>query len=55
MDERISARRSGPVNILRIHTNQRWNISKGSKDQIGASIFSHDKASNTVEKSHQFS
>ena len=42
--------------ILRLHTNQRRNISKRSKDQTGESTLSHGKAGNTVEKqSHQFS
>ena len=38
MDEWKSARRSGPVQMLRIHTNQRRkkNINKGSKDQTGS-------------------
>ena len=49
-DERTNTRRSGPVQILRLHTNQRWNISKRSKDQTGASTLSHDKAGNIVEK-----
>ena len=51
IDEWKTAGRSGPVQILRIHTNQRWNINKGSKDQTGTSTVSHDKTkSNTLGK-----
>ena len=32
--------------MLGIHTNKRWKINKGSKDQTDASTLSHDKASN---------
>ena len=41
---------------LGIHTNQVWNIIKGSKDQTGASTLGHDKASITMEQQqrHQF-
>lgn len=49
-DEWTNARRGGPVQILRIHTNQRWNISERSEDQTGASTRSHDKAVGAVEK-----
>ena len=42
------AGRSGPVQIFRILTNQRWHINKGSKDQTGAGTLSHDKDSNTM-------
>ena len=31
MDERKSVRRSGPVPILEIHTNQGWSIVTGSR------------------------
>ena len=31
-------------------TNERRNISKGSKDQTGAGILNHEKSSNTMEK-----
>ena len=56
MDELKTPGSSGSVQILRIHSNQRWNTSKGSKTQTGASTLNHDKASSTVEKqSHQFS
>ena len=44
MDEWKNARRSGPVQIPRIHTNHRCNINKGSKGQTGAGSLSHDKA-----------
>ena len=47
--------RSGPVQIPRIHTNQRENITKGSEDQNGASTLSHDKTNNAMNKSHQLS
>ena len=51
-----NAGRSGPTEILMIHTNNRRNFNKGSKDQTGASILSHEKASDTTDKqSHQFS
>ena len=43
-----SARRSGPVQILELHTNQGWNISK--EVHIRLVQLSHDKASNTMEK-----
>ena len=50
MDEWKNDGRSGRVIIPRIHTNQTRNISKGSKDHIGASILGHDKATNTMEQ-----
>ena len=43
-----NAGRSGPVEIPRIHTNQRRNINKESKDQTGASTLGHGKASKTM-------
>ena len=56
MDEWKSVWTSGPAQILRIYTNQEWDIIKGSKDETGASTLIHDKASSIVEKqSHQFS
>ena len=44
MDKWKSARRSESVQIVGIHTNQGWNILKGSKVQTGTSTVSHDKA-----------
>ena len=56
MDEWKSARRSGPVQILRAHKNTGWNTIKRRKGQTGTSTLSDHKASNTVEKqSHHFS
>ena len=49
MDEWENAGRSRPVQIPSVHTNQRRNINKGSKDRTGASTLSHDKASNTMK------
>ena len=47
---------SGPVQILMIHTNERWNINKGSKGQACTGTLNHDKASDTMDKqTHQFS
>ena len=40
---------NGPIQKLLIHTNQRQNTNKGSKDLTGASTLIHDKASNTME------
>ena len=38
------------------HTNQGWNVIKGSNDETGTGTPSHDKASSTVKKeSDQFS
>ena len=57
MDEWKNAGRSGPVQIPRIHTNQRRNINKGSKGQTGATTLTDDEASDiaTMEKQrHQF-
>ena len=55
-DERTNARRSGPVQILRLYIKQIRDISKRGKCQTGASARSHDKAGNSVEKqSNQFS
>ena len=48
MDEQKNAGRSGQAQIPGIHTNERQNFNKGSKCQTGASILSHDKASNTM-------
>ena len=42
MNECRSGRTSGPVHIPGINTNYMWNISKGSKYQIGASTLCHD-------------
>ena len=50
MDEWKSAERSGPVQILGIHTNQGWNIIKGSNDQTGTGTLSNNKAIGTMEK-----
>ena len=44
MDEWESARTNGPAKLPGIHRNYIWNISKGSKEQTGASTNSHDKA-----------
>ena len=48
MDEWENAGKSGPIQLLRIHTNQRRNINKGSEDQTGACTLSHDKTSNAI-------
>ena len=45
MEECKSARRSGPFQILAIHTSHGRNINKGSKDQTGISTVGPDKAS----------
>ena len=50
MDEWKSAGRSGPVEMLGIHTYQGCYIIKGSKYQTGASILSRDKANYAMEK-----
>ena len=55
LDEWKNAGRTRSVQIPGIHTIQRRNINKGSKDQTGASTLSHDKAANTIKKQrHQF-
>ena len=38
MDKWKTTGRSGSVQTLRIHANQRWNINKGNKDQTGAAM-----------------
>ena len=50
IDEWKTTWKGWPMQVPKIHTNQRWNINKGSKDKTGASTLSHDKASNTMEQ-----
>ena len=49
-----TAGRSGPVQIIVIHTNQGWNTIKGSKDQTDTDTLSHDKASRWKNKAISF-